>query len=284
MRRNIPNKYILLLCLIAAFGCKSRKKLTGTKPVDTTGVIVTDYPVKPGMSNPVLTPAKPSIDVVKLNKLKEIRTGQVDFNTFSGKAQAKLNVDGNKNDVTLNIRIKKGQQIWISITALLGIEAARVLITPDSIKVLNKLQGTYLKKPFNYIYGYTSKQINYKTIESLIIGNAIPELLNDNGDLRPNNGGYVVTGKLQELAYQLTFGGNLKVTQTFMSNQTAGQSLQVNNSALIQSGSRVIPSQININSSAKQNIIQADLKYTRVDLDQPVEMQFSVPKRYTLIN
>ena len=76
-----------------------------------------------------------------------IKAGQLNFNTFSGKAKTKLDINGSSNDVTLNIRIQKGQKIWVSVTAIAGIEVARALITPDSILVINKLQGLYLRKP-----------------------------------------------------------------------------------------------------------------------------------------
>jgi hypothetical protein len=266
------------MCIAVLFSCKAKKKLVAVTKTDTVGAAV-----KPPLVATDIIPGKSAAEMLKANKLRDIRARQVDFNTFSGKAQAKLNINGDKHDVTLNIRIKKNKQIWISITALLGVEAARALITPDSIKVMNKLQGTYLKKPFSYVYSYASKQINYKTLESLLIGNAIPELISDNATLKPDNGNVILSGLLQDLAYKLTVGPGLKVTQTSMSNQIMQQSLQVDNSVLIQAGTRVMPSQININSSVKQKTIQADIRYTRADFDQPVDMPFSVPARYEVI-
>ena len=160
------NNYINLLAicfLLFTFSCKARKQLvvkqatvdSAVKPVDT-----------------------------KKDRLDAIRAGQTTFNTFSGKARTVLNINGSSNDVTLNIRIKRDQKIWVSITAIAGIEAARVLITPDSIMIINRLQNIYVKQPFSYINSVAGNQVNYKTIESLLIGNAIPELLNENADVK----------------------------------------------------------------------------------------------------
>lgn len=282
MRRNILNKLTLLLCLLTVVACKSKKHMLAERKPDTT-VVATDSATKVITKTGTTVVAAP-VDNLKLEKLNAIRLKQVDFSTFSGKAATKLSLDGDTHDVTLNIRIKKNQQIWVSITAVLGVEVARALITPDSIKLMNKLESTYLKKPFSFIYTYTSKKINYKTLESLLIGNAVPDLIGDSANLKPDNGNLVVNGNLQDLMYQLIIGPDLRVTQTNMSNQKAGQSLAVLNSVFVQAGTRVIPSKININSIAGSKEIKADLHYNKADFDVPVSMPFSVPARYTLAN
>ncbi len=236
----------------------------------------------------VKRPTADSAAVVKTNDLAArvaaIRSKQVSFNTFSGKAKAKLVVNGNDNDVTLNIRINRDQKIWISITAIAGIEVARAQITPDSLLVVNRLQSVYLKKPFSYIYGYASKQVNFKTVQSLLVGNAIGELVNENATYTPEGNNTAVTGNLQGLLYKLLLGADLKVTQTNLSNNAGRQSLQVANNVFIQATNRVIPSQIDILSTAGNNKIQANLRYTKADFDLPLEYPFSIPKSYEPAN
>jgi hypothetical protein len=217
-------------------------------------------------------------------ELDAIRAGQTNFNTFSGKARTKLDFGGSSNDVTLNIRIKKDQKIWVSITAIAGLEVARALITPDSIMVINRLQSVSIKQPFSYLYKFAGKEINYKTLESLLIGNAIPELINDNAGLQAKNDTITLTGNLQDLAYRLIIGRGMKVTQTNLDNQIAGQSLQVTNNTFIQTDNRVIPSQIDITSVVKDKKIQVNLHYIKLELDQPLEYPFNIPARYTETN
>jgi hypothetical protein len=293
MRKNILNKFIILLGLLAIVSCKAKKQLVAQHKPDTATATAVDTVAKMPMvvTNPttkaattaVASPVK-AADVFKINKLVAIRAKQIDFNTFSGKAQAKLNINGDSHDVTMNIHIKKNQQIWVSITAVLGIEVARALITPDSIKVMNKLESTYLKKPFSYVYGFTSKQINYKTLESLLIGNAVPDLVNNDAGLKPDNGNIILSGNLQDLIYQLTLDTNLRVSRTSMSNPAAGQSLLVDYSNFTPASNRIIPSHISINSSSKQKQIQVDLRYSKADFDQAVTFPFSVPARFTAAN
>lgn len=238
--------------------CKARKQVTVVRKADST--------------------AKP-LDNVS-SKLDAIRAKQVNFNTFAGRAKTKLDINGNSNDVTLNIRIERDKRIWVSITAILGVEAARALITPDSILLINRLQGVYLRKPFSYVYKYASNQVNYKTLESLLIGNAIPELLNEKADVVNADGNTTLSGSLQDLLYKLIVGADLKVTQTNLSNQNERQSLQVVNNTFIQATNRIMPSQIDIASVVKDKKIQVNLHYTKADYDVQQEYPFSIPASY----
>jgi hypothetical protein len=264
MKENILNKGYLglfVICLLLSMaGCKAKKQLVAKKAAADTSV------------------AKP-IDNKKA-QLDAIRAGQTSFNTFSGKARAALNISGSSNDVTLTIRIKRDEKIWVSVTAIAGIEVARAVITPDSLLVINRLQSLYLKKPFSYINKFAGNQVNYKTIESLLIGNAIPELINEDAALQAHGDSIILSGNLQTLDYKLVIGQGMKAVKTNLNDQSAGQSMQAINSIFIQSGLRLIPSQIDITSLVKEKKIQVNLHYVKSDFDQPVEFPFSIPTRY----
>ncbi len=249
-------------CLLLVVSCKARKVLVASRVPDSSTKATND----------------------KASKIDAIKAKQLYFNTFSAKARTKLDIGGNSNDVTLNIRINRDHKIWVSITAIAGIEVARALITPDSILLMNRLQSIYIKKPFSYIYEYTGNQINYKTLESLLVGNAIPELLNDSASVQTDSVRTTLSGNLQGLLYKLLIGPDLKVTQTNLNDQSAGQSLQVTNNTFIQAGNRVIPSQIDMASVVKDKKIQVNLHYIKVEFDQPLEYPFTIPSRYTPAN
>lgn len=260
-RRNFGlAKLIVFFCLAAAFGCKAKKQLVVKK----------------------VQPDSPARTVnTKSAKINAIRLAQTSFSSFSGKARTKLNINGDVNDVTLNIRIKRDQKIWVSITAIAGIEVARALITPDSIFLINRLQSLYVRSPFSYVNTLAGKQVNYKTVESLLIGNAIPELITEQADLQTANGNTSISGMLQDFAYKVTVDANLKVDQTSLNNQAAAQSLQVVNSSFSQLGNRLLPAQIDISSMVKDKKILVNLHYIKMDFDQALDFPFSIPSRYS---
>ena len=259
MRRNMLNKLLILFCALAILSCKAKKQLAvSPKPAEKTD------------------PA--------ISKLNAIKSGQTNFTTFSGKARTKLNINGSSNDVTLNIRIQKGQKIWVSVTAIAGIEVARALITPDSLLVINKLQGLYIRKPFSYIYSFTSKQVDYSSLEAILVGNAIPQLLNEDAKMQADSGRTILSGNLQELVYKLIVGTDMRTSHTELVNQSEGQSLIVDNSVLMPAENRVVPSQINMSSTAASKKVQVNLHYIKADFDLPLEYPFSIPSRYEPAN
>src|ERR1700761_5983842 len=105
MKENISNKLIVVCCLLVMFSCHARKKLVNSSTA----------------SGASTSSKASSIE----DKLSAIRAQQVNFNTFSAKAKTTLAIGGDSHDVTLNIRINNNKEIWISVTAVLGIEAAR---------------------------------------------------------------------------------------------------------------------------------------------------------------
>jgi hypothetical protein len=264
MKRNILNKVLVTGIILIMFGCKAKKHL-----VEVTRPSVADsVAVKPDNS--------------KSEKLEAIKTRQINFNTFSGKARTHLEIDGKGYDVTMNIRIQKSKQIWVSITAIAGIEIARVAITPDSIKIINKLQSAYLKKPFSYVYQYGGRQINYQTVEAIVVGNAVPGFLNPDATIAANGSNMIISGILNDLSYQATFGADLKVSSLKLANTKATQKLDVNNSEFIQADNRILPSVIAINSY--QNGLKADLHYIKAEFDGQLDTPFNEPKGYILIH
>lgn len=257
MKENISNKLLIACCMFTILGCHTRKKLVANQ----SAAIVTHVN---------------SIE----DKLSAIRAQQTNFNTFSGRAKTTLNINGDSHDFTLNIRINNDKEIWVSVTALLGIEAARAVITPDSIIVLNRLQGIYLKKPFSFIYQYTNKQVDYAMLQALFTANAVPKLLNDSTKYTAAGDTVKLDGQLSDLVYKLLLGNDLKVKRTDLANEAEGQSLQVNNSFIVQNNQKV-PSQIDITSVAKSNKIEVNLHFVKVDYNQPQDYPFSIPSSYT---
>src|SRR6188508_1360887 len=64
--------------------------------------------------------------------LKAIHDSSFAAEWISGKAAVETDMEGKTSSFDISIRVRKDSVIWISISPLLGIEVARVLITRDS--------------------------------------------------------------------------------------------------------------------------------------------------------
>jgi hypothetical protein len=87
------------------------------------------------------------------NLLSHIDSNRIDFKTFSAKVKVEFeDKNGKQPDLTVFIRIQKDSLIWLSINAtILSYEALRILITPDSVKLMNKKDRFYQLRSVNYL-------------------------------------------------------------------------------------------------------------------------------------
>ena len=267
MKKNILiNAVYMLVLLLALASCKAKKVI---------------LPV-PAVPESPAVPAEP--DNTRKNKLKSINESDMVFNTLAVKSKAVLSINDKSNDVNMNFRIKNNEVIWVSVTALAGLEVARALITPDSVKILNRLDNVYIKKPFSYIYEFTNEQINFRTLQSILIGNTISEFITDSTELNMESDEAKLRSILGGLIYNLRVSSQNKVVYTNLNDQIAKQELTANYSDFILVNQQQIPHAVVMDSKVKTKKFLLDLKFLKVDLDGPLELPFRVPERFLIKN
>ncbi len=251
------NKWVILLWVVLfASSCGTKRKTTS--------------PSKDEHGNTV------SVSNVEINNL--------DFHSFSGRAKAKIEFANQQQDVTLNFRINRDQTIWISATALLGIEVARIFITPDSVKILNKLQGEYIHKPFNYIHRYTNPGITFATLQDLFLGNVSLSLLRTDQLTVANSGEEMqLVGIKDKLSFQYSLNTNRRPKVFRLVPLETDQSIESYYGNYADFGGYNFPQNQNIQLRAENMKIDAQLEYTKVTFNEILEFPFSVPARYKVL-
>ena len=69
--------------------------------------------------------------------------------------------------------MKEDSAIWTSIT-FLGFAGAKVLITDDSVKMVNYKDKEYVREDFSKVVDvFKSSLINLKNLQSILVGNLI---------------------------------------------------------------------------------------------------------------
>lgn len=267
MRKNILTKLICLLVFVAILaGCKAKKEL----------LPATEIPK-------VMAPEK-APDLTKMNKLDAVKRMNTVFKTLSIKAKADLNINNKSNDVNMNIRIRNNEAIWVSITAVAGLEVARALITADSVKVLNRMDNIYLKKPFSYIYEYTNERITFQTLQSVLVGNAMSEFISESTELKNEGENALLKTVLASMIYNFTVDQQNKVLFTQLNDALAEQELLVNYTNFLSINQQLIPHSVIMNSKAKNKAISLDLSYLKIDMDGNLDLPFRVPERFLIKN
>lgn len=101
--------------------------------------------------------------------LKQLNQNIITFNELAIKLKTKINSSEINQSFTTNIRWKKNEKIWLSMS-IIGIEGARVLITKDSIKIMDKINNRYILKPISYISQKALVHLSFSDIESILLG------------------------------------------------------------------------------------------------------------------
>lgn len=103
------------------------------------------------------------------------RSNRIEFNTFSAKVKVEAEAGNDKQpDLTAIIRIIRDSAIWISISSsILNIEVYRVLISRDSVILMNKQEKEVQFRSLDYLQEVTGIPFDYKTMEDLLVGNPV---------------------------------------------------------------------------------------------------------------
>jgi len=263
MRKNILNSLLLATCVILATSCRPKKEIVKAPPAAETNAIADK----------------------KEENLATLLSKELPYNTLSLKGKAELDINGDANPVTLNIRIKKDEKIWFSVTAFGGaIEAARGIITPDSLLLMNRLQKTILRKPFSYIHSYTNKQVNFGWLQSILTGNTISEFMVEKSDLKQENGVWILSGTEQNLAYRTLFNTLLKSAELTLNDAEAAQGLKVLYDKYTPVNNGLFPLSLKITSAVGNKKISVAVEFVKIDANVAVEFPFTVPKSFELIH
>ncbi|MBK0382711.1 DUF4292 domain-containing protein [Pedobacter sp. SD-b] len=256
MGKNISNNIILLLIAILLFSCKSKKNLI----------------------------AKSANAITLKADFSKIDAKQADFSTFTTKAATALTINDKSFDVTLNIRIKKGEGIWVSVTYIAGLEAARALITPDSLKIMDRINNNYIKKPFAFIHQFSNDDIDYNALEAVLVGNCLPFALNDKTSINQKDGAITLTGQTNQMIYQIGLDQNLKPKSTILVSELHNQKLELNITAFQEILNQLVTKTSTLSSQAGNKKITLVMDYDKTQLNQPVDFPFNVPKRFSVID
>ena len=103
----------------------------------------------------------------------KVLKNKISFTTFSAKVKVDYSGTENSDNATAYVRMRKDSVIWLSLRGALGIEGFRVLITKDSVKVMNLLKKTIQLRSISFLQEVTELPFDYTTLQDLIIGNPV---------------------------------------------------------------------------------------------------------------
>jgi hypothetical protein len=277
-------RFFKVLAVIAAGICilgscrstRSSRKIQQaiSKPKDTTAIVIVHKDEHPD-------------SLVKLHAvLQGMYAHHIEYTTF----QAKMKVDysnqqGHQPNFTANIRMKKDSVIWIDISGPFGINAFRVLITQDTLRILNELKHTYQVRSLGYLKEVAEIPFDFKTIQNLLVGNLIFFDSTRISAYRPGSGSTFLlsAGDLFKNLVTLANGDN-RVLHSKLDDvdPTRSRTADLTFDDYVSKGGILFATTRSIGISEKTQV-DIELNFKQFDFNVPLSYPFNIPKKYKRI-
>jgi hypothetical protein len=145
------------------------------KPVAKIAVIQTAIAKKDTSKVVVVNPNAATDSLAIISNIKNtINATRINYTTFSAKMKLDYQTPDNGNSGTVIVRMKKDSVIWLSLMGTaLNIEVLRVLITPDSVLIMDKINKTVQKSSISHLQKVTQLPLSFTDLQDFLVGNAI---------------------------------------------------------------------------------------------------------------
>lgn len=206
------------------------------------------------------------------------RLRQMEFTWFSAKARVNFHDGNTSQGVTANVRMQRDSVVWVSITAILGYEAARVRITPDTFELLNRLEKVYIKEPLSKISNYIPVEADIRLIQDLLVGNY---LWSTEGKLKHKAEDCLYVLKDDNTVMENTFWiepGRFTISQMEAREKDKNQTVNLVASDYNLSDGYWFPNQRNMIFTTGSEIIKVDMNYGKVKWNEPTSFPFNASK------
>lgn len=254
MTKSYMNKKLMLLLLLGSLllGCRAKKKPTEMAPVEVS-----------------------SLASLRMEQLfsKDFR-----FNELSISGSITANMNGQRFSSPMSLKLLRDQKIWMSIKPMLGIEAFRLLITPDSVFVIDRLNRQFMAEPFSWLSDITKAPLSFAVLQDLLLNNS-SFLRGIKPSDAPNNQLQLSNNQLQYLLLPDERGDKLKQIQV----KQEAQQLQITYLSNQEVAGASVPKsmQMQLEGGEKGAI---DIIFSKFAIENGQSYPFSIPNSYSRVD
>ena len=260
-------------------------KLVKTVVILAVGCFLTTLTLVSCKSKVAVVDASKNESLKSLNKTTEnYYNNKNEFSTLYIKSSARYATEKQTQNVSAEIKIKKDEQILISIR-FLGITMAKASITPTTVSYYEKLNGTYYEGDFTGLSQFLGTDLDFNKVQNIVLGRAIDNL--KEGKYSESFADQVY--RLDEVSDSNTKksfyvdGNSFLINKQEITQTKEERKIQVIYSNKKEYPQMTLPLAINIDTYQKKGNAQIDLEYSTVTFDAELSFPYSVPNDYKRI-
>ncbi|MFP5470688.1 MAG: DUF4292 domain-containing protein [Bacteroidia bacterium] len=228
--------------------------------------------------------------------IKKIHDNALKFETYSSKIDVQLLMPNDNNqEFSASLRIKNDSAIW-ALVKVFGVPAATALITQDSVQALIKLPSKrYLAENISYLQNKFNITADYFMLEDILSGR--PVSLNDEIDYFAtciDNQLWLMSHSLEEqkelnnspilsnemVIKYLINKENFYIEKIEATRLRDNAKLVVNYEAFEKIENAFVPTKTSAYFYTEKEAVQINITSSKIELNQAVEMPFSVTDKY----
>ena len=211
----------------------------------------------------------------------------------TARAKIELNAGSSPMSVNANLRIRRGEIIRISMAPFLGIEVARIDITPKHILAVDRMNKRYVEVGFSEISGMLNTELDFNIIQSLMLNEIFlpgkDKLSLSDADrfmLSPSGNQACLQVKgTRRIEYSFfTSAADGRLEETVISLKGLPYSLHCSYSDFTMLNRDVFPQRINLYTEGTGKKYSLDMKLSRIGTDSNWDTNTELSSKYKKIS
>lgn len=255
---RIPVPVLLVAFTVALFGCKSTQLAT--------------------------TPASvPQLNAVQVLDSVDARCR---FQYLSAKLDVNYSTANETKSFGVRVRLKQDSIIWLSITPAMGIEVVRLVITPDSILMVNRLDQKYFAGSADKANQLLKLDVSFHVLQSVLTGSfthLYPKAEYQVSDLL---GLYLLEASPNDEADTTLMQQRTEVdptiwriTRSMMRHPFRNEQILAEYNGFQKVSRLVFPSNMRFRVQAKENVA-VDIVWSKIEEKSSLNFPFNIPEKY----
>ncbi|MDR2139104.1 MAG: DUF4292 domain-containing protein [Tannerella sp.] len=223
-----------------------------------------------------------------------VRKQSFRYETLSARMQVELTMPGGKTFTSrAGLKIRKNDRIQLSLQPLLGIEAFRMDLSPDSIWIVDRLNKRFLAENFSSLRDSSRIEFNFYNLQALFTNQLflpgeteLPENAFTRFRHHPAAHGYTLhTQGAYRWQYTFITGDDRKLYATRISDTASEHALQWDYTDFRSVGAQLFPMKIQAGwTDGEESKVALSMNYSHIETDVPVEIRFALPSDYERVN
>ncbi|MDD3875015.1 MAG: DUF4292 domain-containing protein [Bacteroidales bacterium] len=223
-----------------------------------------------------------------------LKINEVAFNTLEARLLLNVNTADINQSFNANMRLLRDSVLWVSIVPFAGIEVARILITPDSVKILNRMENICYLYDIRFLKNQLHANMDFDMLQSVLTGNDLSTYDLRNLRINQDNNAFQITysNRLKESDSLDTerFSHSIllektsyKIINQLFSGVKDSFNLNVSYRDFKALDEQTFPFEIAIEANSSDNQIEGLIKYSKITLNKDLNFPFTIPEKYQIM-